>query len=665
MAVLSVILFHAAIPGFGGGFVGVDMFFVISGHLITGSITEELAAGTFSLGGFYERRIRRILPALAVVIVCIQPFAWRLMFPEELSSASDSLMGIALFSSNVVFWLESGYFATAAEFKPLLHTWSLAVEEQFYILFPLLLLGIARFLPRWRKAVLWTVLASSLALSEWGVVSHPSWAYYLLPTRAWELLLGAVLSLTPAAPQDEGRTLRNEIWSITGLAMIIVAVVSYDKATPFPGLFALIPTFGTGFVIASAVSGTLVFRVLASPPLVGVGLLSYSAYLWHQPLFALARYQSLAPPSLGGALLLCVLTLFIAYFSWRFVEVPSRSATFVSRRQTFALAAATSAIIGGIGIIVHMHRGFPSRFAFPSSTAHSFELSRRAAECFNQVLVHQRVDWLCNIGAQGDSVDFLITGDSHALSLLDTFDDVARANGTHGVFAGLSGCPPLRGVYVLRPGQTERDCHQLNERVYNYVRERRIKTVILVARWTYYTDGGYDGANIAYLGLTPDIRPTVALSREAFAVGVDRTFSAFATLGTHILVVLQVPDQLYPPQQVFTKLFAEKSGSDSSILRTLSVSVTEHLRLQRYSRSKIAALAARYAEVRIINLDPQYCDSLYCLIGDDLKSRYHDREHLSLQGAELARTPLREALNAALSQKVVFLNKSTVKPAPH
>jgi peptidoglycan/LPS O-acetylase OafA/YrhL len=580
-------------------------------------------------------------------VLCTVPFAWMWMFPDELASAATSLVGMALFASNLVFWQESGYFATATEFKPFLHTWSLAVEEQFYLIFPLLLLLIARVMPRWRSRVLWVGFASSLALAQWGAIHHASASYYLLPTRAWELLMGALLVLTPPPSESPGRSRYAQIGSITGIALIAYAIIAYDRNTPFPGIYALAPTVGTALVIYFAVAGTIVFQVLSSPPFVGIGLISYSAYLWHQPIFALARYKTLTPPPVGGALLLSLLSLAIAYLSWRWIEIPFRYSARFTRRQIFAFAAATSFIMGGLGLVGRAERGFPHRFSLLESLSPSFRRSPRAATCFDLPRIHERADWLCDLGASNDSTTFMVTGDSHALSFLDTFDAIARTTGTHGVLVGISGCPPLLRVYLLRPDQSVQDCHRLNQRVFEYVRDHHIRTVFLLSRWTYYTDGGYDGANVAYLGLSENSRPTTQLSRDAFDTGVDETFSAYTSLGVRLVVVLQVPEQLYEPRHVYFRLFDGDSSNARARIRALSVPIAEHHRLQDYTRTRLAASAARHRGVLVVNLDPAYCDTAFCVIGDEFNSRYYNRDHLSLEGAQLALSSLRDALGTS------------------
>ncbi len=373
LAVVPVILFHAGLPSFGGGYVGVDIFFVISGYLITTIIIDEIDAGRFSILRFYERRARRILPALfAVMLVCI-PFAWAWLLPRDLVDFAESLIAVSTFWSNILFWLESGYFNPTAELKPLLHTWSLAVEEQFYIFFPpclVLLWGLGRHRV---LALLGLVFLASLSLAHWGSIHKPTSTFYLLPTRGWELLLGSFTAFYLQRKSPPGGAAVHQGASLLGFACILYAIFVFDEQTPFPSLFALVPTLGSVLIILFAVQGTVVFRLLSTQVCVGLGLISYSAYLWHQPLFAFTKYRSFEEPGPVVMLALCGVTLGLAYLSWRYIEQPFRKpparagAAAGARAGGFGQRAIFSASLAGIagfiavGVFFQQAQGFPNR----------------------------------------------------------------------------------------------------------------------------------------------------------------------------------------------------------------------------------------------------------------------------------------------------------------
>ena len=275
LAVIPVILFHAGFEIFSGGFVGVDVFFVISGYLITTILIEDIENKRFSIVNFYERRARRILPALfSVMLVCI-PFAWMWMLPSQMKDFSQSLVAVSLFASNILFWRESGYFDAAAEEKPLLHTWSLAVEEQYYVVFPIFLILAWRF---GKNRVFWMIVvmaAISLLLSEWGWRNKATANFYLAPTRAWELFAGSIAAFVI---QKQGVRKNNPL-ALVGLAAILFSIFFYDEATPFPSVYALVPVLGVVLIVLYAEKETIVAK-----------LLSVKGYEVHKLVAALRRW---------------------------------------------------------------------------------------------------------------------------------------------------------------------------------------------------------------------------------------------------------------------------------------------------------------------------------------------------------------------------------------
>ncbi len=367
LAVLPVILFHAGFETFSGGFVGVDVFFVISGYLITTIILAELEQGKFSIVNFYERRARRILPALFLVMLVCIPFVWFWFLPSDIRDFSQSLVAISVFASNILFWRESGYFDTAAELKPLLHTWSLAVEEQFYVLFPVFLMLFWKLGKRWILVTLGIAFFASLAVAEWAAYVKPSAAFYLLPTRCWELLIGSFAAFYLSQTNRKGFSkAASEFSGWLGVTLILYSVFTFNKATPFPGLYALVPTIGTALIILFATHQTTVGKFVGNKSFVSVGLISYSAYLWHQPLFALARHRNLSEPSALVFIFLSFLSILLAYFSWRYVEVVFRKKNVIKRRGIFLASIIFSSFFITLGLLVH----------FKFSTLESYLLSR-------------------------------------------------------------------------------------------------------------------------------------------------------------------------------------------------------------------------------------------------------------------------------------------------
>jgi peptidoglycan/LPS O-acetylase OafA/YrhL len=365
LAVLPVVLFHAGLPGLPGGFVGVDVFFVISGYLITRQIVEEKRAGTFTLAGFWERRARRILPALFAMMALCLPLAWAWLTPGDFAAFARSVAATTLFASNVLFWRGSGYFGEAAELQPLLHTWSLAVEEQWYPLFPLAIVALWRLGRRGLFAVLATVALGSLALSQWAALERPAAAFFLLPGRAWELLAGALLALhghepeasRPATPRRSAQAA-----ALAGLALLAIPMLVYDRHTPFPGLAAIAPVAGALLAIRFATPDTIVGRMLSDPRLVAIGTFSYGTYLWHQPLLAFARHRTGGEPDplLLAGLVIASFALGRASLAW--VERPLRDRSRIGRRTLVGAAASAAFGLGAAASAIVALDGVPARY---------------------------------------------------------------------------------------------------------------------------------------------------------------------------------------------------------------------------------------------------------------------------------------------------------------
>jgi len=348
LAVAPVILFHAGFELFSGGFVGVDIFFVISGYLITTILIEDIENNRFNILKFYERRARRILPALIFVTVATVFASWALMNHIELRKFSNALIGVATFSSNIVFWKTEGYFNDSLKLNPLVHTWSLAVEEQYYVLFPIFLFFAWRF---GKSRVFWIIsiiAALSLALSEWGWRNHATANFYLAPTRAWELFAG---SITAFVVQKRGVHASNTL-SLLGIAAILFAIFAYDENTPFPSVYSLVPVIGVVLLILFADKETVAAKLLSTKLFVGIGLVSYSAYLWHQPLLAFGRLQ-VKTINLPVYISITIITLsvFFGYISWRYIETPFRNRNFLTTKTIFSLSIAALVVLGGMGLL--------------------------------------------------------------------------------------------------------------------------------------------------------------------------------------------------------------------------------------------------------------------------------------------------------------------------
>lgn len=441
-AVLPVVFFHAKLAGFAGGYVGVDVFFVISGFLITQIIYSEIQQGIFTLTGFYERRLRRLFPAVAVVCLACLPFAFAWMLPEEFNAFAKSVLAVNLFSSNILFWSETSYFQADSELKPLLHTWSLAVEEQFYVLFPILLILFRKLTRKQLSLLIGGLVVGSLAVSEVLSRVYESANFFLLPSRAWELGIGALAWLLTAE-----RTItadrRSEVLSWLGMIAIAVSVAFYDEATRFPSLWAVPPVVGTALVLLFAVKGTTLARLLSWQPFVWIGLISYSFYLWHQPVFAFARIRLIDDVSVTTYLLLILLSLGLAWLSWRYVEQPFRNKAWLPRKGVFGSAGGATALMMSVAGLM-LVSGLDTRRLDPE-IVRAAEVNKRGfksgPECIAMPFEASfKPDKACTFGEADRKV--WLWGDSHADALVPALGAALEQENMALVTALSAGCAP-------------------------------------------------------------------------------------------------------------------------------------------------------------------------------------------------------------------------------
>jgi peptidoglycan/LPS O-acetylase OafA/YrhL len=479
IAVVPVILFHAGFPWFSGGFIGVDVFFVVSGYLITSILLNDLEKNKFSIIHFYERRARRILPALFFIILCSLPFAFHWMSPQQFELFTQTLVAMTFFASNVLFWMKADYFAPEAEENPLLHTWSLAVEEQFYLFFPIFLL----FLWRTRRAsVLYVVIllsAMSFLFSEWGSRHYPSANFYLVFSRIWELGAGALCAILLHKKQGTlGLGNKSGILGLLGLFLILISVFIYDDKTPFPSVYTLLPVLGSVLIILFSYDH-LIYKILSTRILVGIGLISFSAYLWHQPLMAFAQIRSASEPSAFLMGLLAIASLCLAYFSWKFVEQPFRNRNgliYFSRKSIFSYSAVGSTLIFSIGLYGHSTDGMPNRLA-PSGIAFSKiqEMTQTNTGLNKKCSVNgSNISGLLASGTcqTGKSPNILVWGDSFAMHLVPGLVTDKSIDDTSLIQLTKSSCAPIFDLALTTrfyPRTWARECIEFNEAVKTYL----------------------------------------------------------------------------------------------------------------------------------------------------------------------------------------------------
>jgi peptidoglycan/LPS O-acetylase OafA/YrhL len=489
VAVLAVILNHAGFSLVGGGYIGVDIFFVISGYLITSIITSDMEAARFSLRTFYERRARRILPALiAMLVICFIP-AWCWLLPNDLHKYSSAVLSILSFSSNIYFWRTIDYFSPSAEEQPLLHTWSLAVEEQFYVLFPLALWVLWRKLQRKHVALaLMAFGTASLILAEWGWRHAIAPNFYLLPTRAWELLLGATIAC--GSPHIDRAIDRDSpaasVLAFIGIAAIVYSIGFFGPSTPTPSIYTALPVVGAALVIVFAKESNAVGRLLSKRLLVGIGLISYSAYLWHQPILAFARIRE--PNELGTleTCLLVLLTLAIGTLSWKFVEVPCRRLRSTPRR-VFWRSGLALVVVGCASLFLTTNDGQRQRIPdVVSSKINARHTQSWWPHCeFRNVPGEANIE-TCEFGDRTSTTTIALWGDSHANMLYEPLDDQLKKQKLRGLVVKVKGCEVIPGVVenTSYGRKNNERCRTEQARLIEYL-DRRVDALIVSLRWTY------------------------------------------------------------------------------------------------------------------------------------------------------------------------------------
>lgn len=652
VAVLAVVLFHAYPSWAKGGFIGVDVFFVISGYLITRIIRNELEQGAFSIIGFYARRIRRIFPALLLVLgVCLVGGAMVMLATEYRQLARHVVAGV-LFVPNLALLRELGnYFSGSAEEKPLLHLWSLGVEEQFYLLWPVLLLAITRLKFNLPACIIGIVLVSFACNLYWSVES-PREAFFSPLGRFHELLVGALLAClpTPALPR-----MRSTL-SLAGATLILLGFMLINSKRVFPGAWVLLPVAGTALLIVDQAESTVVTRLLASRPLVWVGLISYPLYLWHWPLLSFARLIEGGAPGRYVRTFCVVLSVGLAWLTYRFIEIPIRRPR--ARRWHMAQVPALCVLalsLGAVGFWVYQRGGFPERLpqlteyqngVVPDVEALGAAVGSRCPGAPASINC---------IGAQTMADKILVIGDSHSrpiakglieeIAVMNQPAIVAFSEGTSG------GCYPLLHVESYDVFGGSRRCQPGFDNIYAWaVQDSTVKVVVIAARWASRVgkatgfgrveDGGQFSRG-AYIYTDGPLQVTD--NDQVFTFGLQATLVALERAGKRVVFLHQVPEfGFYPPfcGPRPVPIIGWRGSGDC----TLPQNVVDER--QAAYRHLLAPIQARHPSLKVVDPRPLICDAAQCaMVGSKGRFLYRDDDHLNLEGGRLvASLILRELL---------------------
>jgi len=634
VAILAVLGFHAFPERVPGGFVGVDVFFVISGFLITGILLDGFAARSLTLATFYARRVRRIFPALVLVAFACGVAGWFLLLPDEYAQVGKHMAAGLAFVSNLALWREAGYFDSASETKPLLHLWSLGIEEQFYLLWPLLLIGARRLgLRRLIAPVVLLGLASFL-LGIFLLAPSPAAAFYLPFARFWELMAGALLScmqrerpLAPIAARSRFQSFLSHVLSLAGLSLVLVATFALDRDTPFPGWWALTPAAGA-FLMVLARDSWFNRRVLASPLLVHIGLISFPLYLWHWPLLAMARVTlgQVPPPSIRLALVAAA--FLAAELTYRFVERPFRTGS-----GSVRLLAAAALLVAAAGLAIRQSYGFGFRFdeiEAVKDLSYVQQWGRNAATQAPCLPPHE--DWrepTCRLSIAGHPRVALF-GDSHAQHLFPGLADQAPSRSL--LLLTIPGCPPVSGISLA---MTTGECRRRSEQALSaLLAQPGIQTVMLAFQSAYLSDTAFTADYVAkgQRAATMSIPGVRFTSREdVFLFGLESTVRTLEAAGKEVAILLDTPELPFSPRDCLRRRLLGFGGlSTECVLRTDVVRER-----QRAYREVVLRLVARHPQIGVFDPIPVLCPDDTCRYQDSEGLLFRDSHHLSLRGSTL------------------------------
>jgi peptidoglycan/LPS O-acetylase OafA/YrhL len=651
VAVLSVVAFHFDANWLPGGFVGVDIFFVISGYLITGIVWSELAAGRFTLKGFYQRRILRIVPAYYLVLAVSFLAGALVLMPLEFDAFSMSARASVLFAANFWFAQRVDYFDQASEQDHLLHLWSLAVEEQFYVVFPLVLMLLVRLAGASTRRALVLVLAlgiASLVASLATAVLAPRAGFFMPHTRAYELMIGALLAISGAGSGLSPA--KREIAGGLGLALIAASFVMLSDRLVYPGGWALLPCFGAALVILSGRGGQpRVTTVLRWPVSVAIGLVSYALYLWHWPVIAFARTFGFDPASPATTVSLLLLMALLSSATWRFVERPVRGWRYRGAVHAFGLFACLSLAALAITVAVEANDGLPQRIPARVASLMSANDEWRASErlaCMSRwrdddfSLVERGAhDSPCRLGAASGSARVLLWGDSHATALAPGVDAALADLGVGGLLVAKAGCPPLIHP-TINGSEPDGSCQLFTKRILDQAIAARLDAVVLAARWTLIAEGG-TGVDLRFApppSAAVRSERLVALQEAALVLG-ERLEDA----GIPVVLIHTVPEPgINVPSAIAVADrfgFVEPEGAQRGTA----------LARQRATRAALERAAVRHGWQMVDPFDALCSAGGACRIEALGEPLYFDSNHLTVRGARMLSVDLAAALAPALA----------------
>jgi peptidoglycan/LPS O-acetylase OafA/YrhL len=628
IAVMPVIFYHAGFASFSGGFLGVDVFFVISGFLITTILLDELNNQKFSIVNFYERRARRILPALFLVLFVTTLVGYIFMPPIEFRGYAQSVVSVVAFMSNIFFYLEIDYFSLAAEEMPLLHTWSLAIEEQYYLFFPPLLYVIWKYSKQLIMPLFISLFVLSIAHMLWlNNSNNPSASFYWIFPRIWELMAGSLCAYWGRQKENNG------VLANIGFGVLLVCIFSWSKELSHPGTFTILPVIGTCLIILYSHKGCLTYKVLSHKSLVGIGLISYSLYLWHQPIFAFISMKSIGKPNPIIILFGLFFTFFLAWLTYKYVETPFRNRREFNRNFILSSSAVLLTAFGFAGLYGHFMGGLPDRFDSLTFYDNTMKSSPKRSHCHSD-----DKNYIAPVNACSyfnDKISWASFGDSHIVEPTFALAEILEAQGVGVRHHSYSGCSPALNYKI----NGKELCTQwLNETLSYLENDTSITHVLLGFRYSTYI---YRENLSAYPRVPKDVDLNISsinsLSEneklELYWQSLQEIITRLLESNKTIWLLDPIPEL---PMHIGKAVLTYSIFGGGRILDdlTLATSKEYYLKRHKFILERLDALSYNDKLIRIPVYD-LICSDLGCPAVIENSALYFDDNHLSVEGSRI------------------------------
>lgn len=634
MAVLPVVAFHAFPTWVTGGFIGVDIFFVISGFLISRLILEELAHGTFTFSGFFARRIKRIFPALILVLACCYAFGWFALFSDEFQQLGKHIAAGAGFSSNIILWFEAGYFDNSGETKPLLHLWSLGIEEQFYILWPLLIWACWK-----KKANILLLCAGLFALSFIGNAVYtgkdPVTAFFSPLTRFWELLAGALVAVVfyrkkvesiGALPQAPCSLPHGT--SLLGAILLLCGIFFMDETKAFPGFWALLPVCGATLIIASGKNGLFNRLVLSHPAVVWIGLISYPLYLWHWPLLSFARIIEGDTPDRVIRIGAFALSILLAWLTYVGVEKPVRFGAPSALRTALLILLMVAS--GAAGYATYKAQGYPARASIKDYINNNNELIRTPTvdeACLSYIGTKSPAFPICRFENADSPEVVAVIGDSHAHTAFPGMAEILKDRKISTLLMANSGCPVLKGAPTGKDQKEKNLCNARIEQILEIILSKKeIEKVYL------FTRGAKNLTGREPLTGDRDMLGSAILSAQDYKNGLQATIDTLHNAGKKVTYVMENPELKWLAETCTERPFRQKSYDCRPIKQDV---------IDRYRQ--YTDILSQVRNVTVIDTLDLFCPSERCKVFENGILLYADDDHLSVTGSRFQATKILES----------------------